>query len=149
MEALQREVQQVKEAPGEFYLIINLQSKQIHLKADANLLRICPILNAGHINTKTTQNHRFINRIDPVTIEPGNANLRHRGRHLPLDFSQRLIEGSRHQSRLYLSPNLLIQAVGNSPITTPHILLAPNDIKALGSALRPGHTAILMPAAPK
>ena len=111
------------------------------------MLRMCPILNMSPIEERHTQNHSFVNRIDPISVEPGNANLRLRGRLFPLDFSGRLIEGPRHYSRLYFAPNLVIRADGISTGTTPHITLSPLDIKALGSALRPGNIAIFIPHA--
>ena len=146
-EALVRELDQVKTSPDDFYLIIDLPSKQIHLKSQGNMLRMCPILNMSPIEERHTQNYNFINRIDPISVEPGNANLRFRGRLFPLDFSGRLIEGPRHHSRLYFAPNLVIRADGISTGTTPHITLSPLDIKALGSALRPGNIAIFIPHA--
>ncbi len=144
-EALVRELDQVKTSPDDFYLIIDIPSKQIHLKAQGNVLRTCAILSLSPIEERHTYNYRFVNRIDPISVEPGNANLRLRGRLFPLDFSRRLIEGPRHRSRLYFAPNLVIRADGVSTGATPHITLSPVDIKALGSALRPGNIAIFIP----
>ena len=144
-EALVRELDHVKTAPDDFYLIIDLSSKQIHLKARGNVLRKCPILSLSPTEERHTQNYRFVKRIDPISIEPGNANLRLRGRSFPFDFSGRLIEGPRHRSRLYFAPNLVIRTDGISTGATPHITLSPVDIKALGSALRPGNIAIFIP----
>ena len=146
-EALVRELDQVKTSPDDFYLIIDLPSKQIHLKSQGNVLRTCPILNLSPIEERHTRNYCFVNRIDPISIEPGNTNLRLRGRFFPLDFSGRLIEGPRHRSRLYFAPNLVMRADGISTGATPHITLSPVDIKALGSALRPGNIAIFIPLA--
>ncbi|MXX14090.1 MAG: hypothetical protein F4Y39_08390 [Gemmatimonadetes bacterium] len=146
-EALVRELDQIKTAPGEFYLIIDIPSKQIHLKSQGNVLRTCSILNLSPRKESHTQNYRFVTRIDPISVEPGNANLRLRGRLFPLDFSGRLIEGPRHRSRLYFAPNLVIRADGVSTSDIPHITLSPVDIKALGSALRPGNIAIFIPHA--
>ena len=146
-EALVRELDQVKTSPDDFYLIIDLPSKQIHLKAQGNVLRTCPVLDLSPIEERHTQNYAFVNRIDPISVEPGNANLRLRGRLFPFDFSGRLIEGPRHRSRLYFAPNLVIRADGISTGITPHITLSPLDIKALGSALRPGSIAIFIPHA--
>ncbi len=146
-EALVRELDQIKTAPGEFYLIIDIPSKQIHLKSQGNVLRTCSILNLSPRKESHTQNYRFVTRIDPISVEPGNANLRLRGRLFPLDFSGRLIEGPRHRSRLYFAPNIVIRADGVSTSDIPHITLSPVDIKALGSALRPGNIAIFIPHA--
>ena len=146
-EALVRELDQVKTSPDDFYLIIDLSSKQIHLKLQGNVLRTCPILNLSPIEARLTQNYHFVNRIDPISVEPGNANLRLRERLFPLDFSGRLIEGPRHRSRLYFTPNLVIRADGILTGATPHLILSPLDIKALGSALHPGNIAIFIPHA--
>lgn len=144
-DALMRELDHVKTSPDDFYLVIDLPSKQMHLKSQGNVLRTCPILNWSPIEERHTQNYSFVSRIDPISLEPGNANLRLRGRLLPLDFSARLIEGPRHRSRLYFAPNLVIRADGISTGDMPHITLSPVDIKALGSALRPGNIAIFIP----
>ena len=140
-----RELDHVKTSPDDFYLVIDLPSKQMHLKSQGNVLRTCPILNSLSIEARHTQNYSFVSRIDPISLEPGNVNLRLRGRLFPLDFSARLIEGPRHRSRLYFAPNLVIRADGISTGDMPHITLSPVDIKALGSALRPGNIAIFIP----
>ena len=142
-DALILELDQAQTA--EFYLIIDLAAKRVHLKAKGNILRTCPILNLSPTSAEHPQTYRFARRVDPISVEPGNANLRLRGRLLPLDFFGRLIEGPRRRSRLYFAPALVIQASGMSTDTTPQIALSPEDIKALGSALRPGNAAILIP----
>ena len=146
-EALIRELDLVETAPDDFYLIIDIPSKQIHLKTHGNILRTCPILHLSSRAERHTQNYHFVSRIDPISKEPGNADLRLRGRLLPLDFFGRLMEGPRHHSRLYFTPDLVIRADGISTGATPHITLSPVDIKALGSALRSGNVAIFIPYA--
>lgn len=130
---------------GDFYLIIDFAAKRVHLKANGNILRTCPILALSPTSAAQVQTYRFARRVDPVSVEPGNANLRLRGRRLPLDFFGRLIEGPRRRSRLYFAPGLVIRASEMPTDATPHIALSPADVKALGSALRPGNAAILIP----
>lgn len=130
---------------GEFYLLIDLAAKRVHLKANGNILRTCPILAPSPTSAARVQIYRFARRVDPVSVEPGNANLRLRGRRLPLDFFGRLIEGPRRRSRLYFAPALVLQSSDMPTDTTPYLALSPADVKALGSALCPGNAAILIP----
>ena len=147
-QALELELRFVSENPNAYYLVIDLPSRKVYLKAGAHILRICAVQNyrlAGALSLLPSQ-LRMIVRIDPHTVEPGNSGLRLRGRRLPIDFSGRLIEGPRGRSRLYYSPALLIQPhVLPLPAGTFGIALDSSDVKALDSALRPGSAAILIP----
>lgn len=131
-----------------YYLVIDLPAKKVDLKAGARLLRTCPIQSYGFVPRayRETLLLKLVNRIDPFTPEPGNHGLRHRGRRFPQDFIGRLIEGPRETSRLYFSPSLLVQPVGLPPTRhMNHLNLNGDDIKALGTALRAGSAAILIP----
>lgn len=145
--ALELELQYVEARPGAYYLVIDLPSAQVELKADANLLRTCPIRGLTDNLPQSTRPLIFRERLDPFTVEPGNAGLRHRGRLFPLDFIGRLLEGPRAHSRLFFSPALLLQAPElPRDAKTPTVLLDGEDIKALGAALQQGAAAILIPA---
>ena len=54
-----RELDHVKTSPDDFYLVIDLPSKQMHLKSQGNVLRTCPILNSLSIEARHTQNYRL------------------------------------------------------------------------------------------
>ena len=148
--ALELEVRLARKNPNAYYLVIDLPSRKVFLKAGAHILRSCAIQKyrlTGALSRSSSQ-LRMIARLDPVSAEPGNTGLRLRGRRLPLDFSGRLIEGPRGRSRLYFSRALLIQPHEFSvPARTGGIVLDSSDIKALDSALQPGSTAILIPIA--
>lgn len=146
--ALERELQYIRDHPGAFYLVVDLSVREVHLKADANLLRTCPIQSISGGIPSETGYAQFLKRIDPVAIEPGNDHLRLRGRLFPLDFVERLTEGSRRRSMLYFAPDLLL----TPPDAFPHIAntacaiaLDAGDIKALGAALQAGQAAIVIP----
>ncbi len=149
-QALELELEFARKNPSAYYLVIDLPSRKVYLKAGAHILRACAIKEYRLTGAlpRSSSRLRMIARLDPVSVEPGNSGLRLRGRRLPLDFSGRLIEGPRARSRLYFSPSLLIQ-----PAEFPHpaksgvIVLDSSHIKALGSALQPGGTAILVPVA--
>lgn len=147
-QALDLELRFVSKNPDAYYLVIDLPTRKVYLKAGAHILRVCAILDyrlAKAPNPSSSQ-LRMIARLDPHSVEPGNSGLRLRGRRLPIDFSGRLIEGPRSRSRLYFSPSLLIQPYEFPlPDRTFCIALVSSDIKALDSALRPGSTAILVP----
>ncbi len=147
-QALELEVRFAKKNPDAYYLVIDLPSRKVYLKAGAYILRSCAIqkyLLTGALSRSSSQ-LQMIARLDPVSAEPGNSGLRLRGRRLPLDFSGRLIEGPRGRSRLYFSPALFIQPHEFPvPARTCGIVLDSSDVKALDSALYPGSTAILIP----
>jgi hypothetical protein len=142
-EALQLELNLVQQAPATYYLIIDFTAKEVHLKADANLLRTCTIL--GSFGIKHTQTEELIlnKLITPQTSEPSVISRR---RPLPLDFSGRLTTGPKHRSRLYFAPTFLVQSA-DLPTSNhiPGIRLSNPDIKALASALVPSSKAILIP----
>ncbi len=144
--ALEAEYRLIQADPEAYYLVIDLPAGKVDLKAGARLLRTCPIQGYGLAPRayRETLLLKMVNRIDPFTPEPGNHGLRLRGRRLPQDFIGRLIEGPRETSRLYFSPSLLIQPVG-LPADISHLNLNGNDVKALGTALRAGSAAILIP----
>ncbi|MDE2888088.1 MAG: hypothetical protein OXR72_07715 [Gemmatimonadota bacterium] len=148
-QALHLELRFVSENPDAYYLVIDLPSRNVYLKAGAHILRVCAIQHyrlAGALSLSSSQ-LRLIDRIEPHSVEPGNSGLRLRGRRLPIDFSGRLIEGPRGRSRLYFSPALLIQPHELPlPAGTFGIALVSSDVKALDSALRPGSAAILVPS---
>ncbi|MCZ6631906.1 MAG: hypothetical protein O7G87_00745 [bacterium] len=143
--ALELELAWVSTYPEAYYLVVDIPAGKIELKSGAHLLHTCTI-QGGSVQTPT-QAYTLRYRIDPQTPEPGNQGLRLRGRHLPLDFQGRLIEGPRHMSSLYFSPPLILTASQPFP-SIPHLQLFGPDIKALGSALRPGDRAILIPNLP-
>ncbi len=147
-QALRLELRFVRENPDDYYLVIDLPSRNVYLKAGAHILRVCAIQHdrlPGTLSLSSSQ-LRMIDRLAPYSIEPGNSGLRLRGRRLPVDFSGRLIEGPRSRSRLYFSPSLLIQPHELPlPAGTFGIGLVSSDVKALDSALRPGCAAILIP----
>lgn len=149
-QALELELQFAQKDPNAYYLVIDLPSRKVYLKAGAHILRACAIKDyrfTGALPRSSSQ-LRMIARLDPVSVEPGNPGLRLRGRRLPLDFSGRLIEGPRARSRLYFSPSLLIQPTEFPlPSNSGAIVLDSSHIKALGSALQPGSVAILVPCA--
>ncbi len=144
--ALELELHLVQTDPEAYYLVLDLPAREVHLKSGAHLLRTCPVEDYGLAPTTKIGLLRMVNRIDPLTPEPGNKGLRLRGRALPLDFVGRLIEGPRKISRLYFSPPMLLQPADLSAPSDVHYLkLDGGDIKALGSALSPGSAAILVP----
>lgn len=148
--ALELELQFAQENPNVYYLVIDLPSRKVYLKAGAHVLRACAIKEYRFSGAlpRSSYRLRMIARLDPLSVEPGNPGLRLRGRRLPLDFSGRLIEGPRARSRLYFSPSLLIQpAEFPLPAKSGVIVLDSSHVKALGSALQPGSTAILVPCA--
>ncbi|MDE2998888.1 MAG: hypothetical protein OXU79_07410 [Gemmatimonadota bacterium] len=148
-QALHLELRFVSENPNANYLVIDLPSRNVYLKAGAHVLRVCAIQHyrlAGAFRLSPSQ-LRMIDRLYPHSVEPGNSGLRLRGRRLPIDFSGRLIEGPRGRSRLYFSPALLIQPHELPlPAGAIGIALVSSDIKALDSALGPGSAAILVPS---
>ena len=149
-QALELELQFAKKYPNAYYLVIDLPSRNVYLKAGAHVLRACAIREYRFTGASPQSSFqlRMIARLDPVSVEPGNFGLRLRGRRLPLDFSGRLIEGPRARSRLYFSPHLRIQPPEFPlPAMSGVIVLDASHIKALGSALQPGSTAILVPVA--
>jgi hypothetical protein len=143
--ALELELAWVSTYPEAYYLIVDIPAGKIELKSGAHLLHTCTI-QGGSIQPPI-QAYTLRHRLDPQTPEPGNHGLRLRGRHLPLDFQGRLIEGSRHVSSLYFSPPLILTASQPFP-SIPHLQLLGSDVKALGSALQPGDRAILIPNIP-
>lgn len=142
-EALQLEYNLVQNSPGTYYLIINFLTQEVYLKADANLLRTCKILNwSGKIPTRaqklTLQNHILPGTPEPKTI------LRKRA--LPLDFFERLTKGPKNRSRLYFLPSFMIQSSNElSSAQMPSIFLSLPDTKAIASALSHNATAIVIP----
>ena len=147
-QALDLELRFVSKNPDAYYLVIDLPTRKVYLKAGAHILRVCAIQNyrLAEASNPSSSQLQMIARLDPHSVEPGNSGLRLRGRRLPIDFSGRLIEGPRGRSRLYFSPSLLIQPYEFPlPDRTFGIALVSSDIKALDSALRPGSTAILVP----
>lgn len=145
--ALELELQYIRDHPGGFYLLIDLSIGEIHLKADANLLRVCKIHTIAGVAPRETEYAQFLKRLDPLTSEPGNDRLRHRSRLLPLDFVGRLTEGPRRRSQLYFTPPLLLK-----PPDIPHtsaalltLVLDASDIKTLGAAMQPLQAAIVIP----
>jgi len=146
--ALKSELQLVREFPGAFYLIVDLSTNTLDLKAGANILRSCKIsgYNLSSHSFSETRTLRFSNRIDPHSPEPGNTGLRHRARRMPIDFVGRLTEGPRLISKLYFTPSFLIQPQDlTAPENVSYVIIDGKDIKALGSALHPGDSAILVP----
>ena len=145
--ALVLELDHIKAKPSEFYLVIDLQEAQVHLKSGGNLLRSSPITGSHLLHESPgSRPYQFISRIDPGTPEPGNHGLRLRGRQLPLDFFGRLVEGARTTSRLYFSPRLILQSAGvPANLEVSLIILRREDMKALGSALEQGASAFLIP----
>lgn len=143
--ALELELQYIRDHPGAFYLLIDLSLGEIHLKADANLLRVCPIYGISGAIPSATDYAHFLKRLDPLTPEPGNDHLRRRGRLLPLDFVGRLTEGARRHSQLYFTPELLLvpPEVPQPPATLPTLVLDASDIKTL--AMQPLQVAIVIP----
>ncbi|MDA0745753.1 MAG: hypothetical protein O2954_04495, partial [bacterium] len=115
-------------------------------------LRTIPIHNnrlSFPVQAQETALLTFTAHIPPVTPEPGNHGQRLRGRRFPLDFTGRMIEGPRDQSRLYFYPSLLLQPEEiESPPGVQALMLSQSDIKALGSALQSGDKAILIPPSP-
>ncbi|MBT4141337.1 MAG: hypothetical protein HOE48_25745 [Candidatus Latescibacteria bacterium] len=146
-EALQLEYNLVKNSPTSYYLIIDFAAKEAHLKADANLLRTCKIMDSfGNIPPRT-QKLTLHNHIQPYTTEPKTV---YRQRELPLDFSERLTNGPKSRSRLYFMPSFLIQSAGlPTPRDMPGIQLSKQDTKALASALPPNTITIVIPSTSK
>ena len=145
-DALSLEYVLVTQNPATFYLIVDLSARQAHLKADANLLRTCDILETFGPLPGKTQKSVYVMEIPPVTPLSGTFL---ENQPLPLDFVGRLGKGPKHRSRLYFEPAFMIQS-----IALPHsdsvfgLVLNYSDVKALGSALRPTNVAILMPNLP-
>lgn len=144
--ALELELNLVQTNPKSYYLVIDLVVKKIYLKSGARILRTCSIEDHKMLHFKKTKLLQMIKRIDPITPEPANLGLRLRGRALPLNFIGRLIEGPRKLSRLYFSSSVVIQSI-DLPILKDisYLKIDGGDIKALGSALNPGSSAILIP----
>jgi len=148
LEALRLEHHIVVSESEAYYLVINLETMQADLKSEARLLRSAPVLAfSGNVRQELgTQQYRFARLIAPVTPEPGAEGLRLGGRQLPMDFSGRLTEGPRRRSRLYFSDGLLLQPLDAvCPDGCLCVRLGDPDIKAFGSALQPGASAILIP----
>ncbi len=146
--SLDLELRQIETDWNAFYLIIDLSSRIVHLKSGGRLLRTSSVKDFQVQSLLETQLCRMVSRIDPVTPEPGNDGLRLRGRLLPLDFAGRLIEGPRERSVLYFAPAVILQPMGfPAPAHFNSVELDGGDLKALGSAIRPGDVAILIPPA--
>jgi hypothetical protein len=148
--ALEAELRFVQIEHSEFYLVIDLQLGQVQLKAGGALLRSSPVMDSDPIRHSTPEDLTYVfrARVDPGTPEPGNPGLRLRGRRLPLDFQGRLVEGPREASRLYFAPGTVLQSGIVPRIRNMNLILLGNDdIKSLGSALRPGTKAFLIPDA--
>jgi len=149
--ALRTELSETVANPRGYYLVIDIPASVVQLKSGARTLRSCPIVahSFGPGARRTTRTHTVTGVVPPVTAEPGNAGQRLRGRRLPLDFMDRLVGGPRRASRLYLSPRLLLQP---DWLPTPNglstVSLRGPDLKALGSALARGATAIVVPPLP-
>ena len=142
--ALQFEYDYIKKNPGTYYLVIDLNTNEAHLKADALLLRTCQIRDQFGIKPSQTQQLTLQAHIFPHTPEPESFS---RHRLLPLNFSGRLGTGPKHRSRLYLMPSFIIQS--NDLTKPPHISgisLSNPDMKAMASALKPQSLIILLPS---
>jgi len=142
--ALQFEYDFIKENPATYYLIIDLNTNEAHLKADAHLLRTCKILDQFGVAPSQTQQLTLQDHIFPNTPEPQSIS---RHRLLPLHFSGRLGTGPKQRSRLYFMPSFLIQSNElTKPTHLSGICLSNQDIKALASALKPLSHTIILPA---
>lgn len=134
----------------EYYLTIDGWNQIGRLKSGGRILREFALTAswAGGGGAKTTV-HALTLRVDPGTLEHGSEGLRLRDRPLPADFTGRLVDGPRSHSRLLFNPPLLIQAMTLPvPPHIPTITLPASDVKALGSALKPGSRLILVPPSP-
>jgi hypothetical protein len=148
LQALELEHRIVVRDPDAYYLVINVSAGVAELKSGARLLRSAPILalSGNGIQVLKTKQYRYARLIAPVTPEPGSEGARLGGQKLPMDFVSRLTEGPRHRSRLYFTDGLLLQPLDAvCPDSCVCVGLSGPDIKAFGSALRPGAHALLVP----
>ncbi len=145
-EALRHELQVVEQDADRYYLIIDLTTGRLDLRAGAKILARWPItvgptsFDAG-VHLLTLEQH-----LEPMTFEPGPARGRLGGRFLPLDFVGRLTEGARAATRLYFTPPFLLQGDFLSKPDVAGVTLNGQHIKSLASALIPGSPAILIAA---
>lgn len=139
--ALEIELGLVRETPATYYLVLDLQAQIVYLKADANLIRACKVINTfGPLppHTQALVLHTHVKPYAPIASP---------NRLLPLNFSNRLTQGPKHRSRLYFTPSFLIQSADLPPHrSVAGIGLENHDIKALASALTQPNQAIFIPA---
>jgi hypothetical protein len=144
--ALQRELDIVEQNPEQYYLIVNLFSKIIDLKAGARILFSAPIESVSTSGNQPVVAAVFERTISPhINIPSFAGSARLADRRLPLDFVGRLIEGPRKFDRLYFRPGLMIESGQTStPIAVTRLQVSGDDLKSLSSAMAPATPAILM-----
>ena len=149
LEALKLEHRIVVSEPDAYYLVIDASAGTAELKSGARLLRSAPVLALSENGAQVlkAKQYRYTRLIAPVTPGQGAEGARLGGQQLPMDFTGRLIEGPRQRSRLYFSDGLLLQPLDAvCPDSCVCVSLSGADLKAFGSALRPGASAILVPS---
>lgn len=142
--ALQFEYDYIQENPATYYLVIDLNTNEAYLKADAHLIRTCQILGQFGHSPSQTQQLTLQTHVLPLTPEPKTIPRR---RLLPLNFAGRLGTGPKHRSRLYFMPSFIIQSNDlPQPTHISGISLSNPDIKAIASALKLKSHTILLPS---
>lgn len=149
--ALQHELDIVATDREKYYLIVDLFSGVIHLKAGGRTLLTTPIEGASTSLDQPVARADFERSIPPHSaLQAFKSSRRLADRRLPLDFVGRLIEGPRKSDRLYFPPSLLIESgLANALPEIMHVKVSGQDLKSISSAMKLGLPAILIqPVAP-
>ena len=146
--ALLLEKELINRLPDSPYLMVDITSRIVHLKLNGRLLRTMTIEEPVVLTDERLGDPHLLtldSPIEPASVEPGNEDVRLRGRRFPLDFRTRLLEGPRDRTRFYFVPPLVIRPAALPPQPGLSSLpLSGADIKALASALEPGSPAIFI-----
>jgi hypothetical protein len=143
--ALQQELEIVQQDPEQYYLIVDLFSNVIELKAGARILLSASIREAAGISNKSVITSIFEGTISPhIRLRSFAGSRRLADRRLPLDFVGRLIEGPRKSDRLYFQPGLLIESGHTVAARVTRVQISGSELKSLSSAMVRGTPAILM-----